>query len=102
MIFLAPLSRKAGGLESCGRPVLADSGDADYQKVLLAVRDAKKRLDQIKRFDMPGFRPRAEYVREMKRHGILPADLPEAAPIDVYATDRAYWRSLWYRAVSSH
>jgi len=100
LVLLAPLFRKAGGLESCGRPVLADTADPDYQKVLRAIRDAKERLDQIKRFDMPGFRPRTEYVREMQRYGILPADLPEAAPIDVYATDRAYWRSLWHRAAA--
>ena len=41
--------------------------------------------------------PAVHYVREMKKYGILPADLPEDADIDVYATDRAYWRSLWYR-----
>jgi len=96
-ILLAPLSKRAGGLESCGTAVFPDPGDADYAKILQAIRDAKQKLDRIKRFDMPGFQPRAEYVREMKRYGILPADLPEGAPIDVYATDRAYWQSLWHR-----
>ncbi len=33
----------------------------------------------------------------MKRYDILPADLPDDAAVDVYATERAYWRSLWYR-----
>jgi hypothetical protein len=33
----------------------------------------------------------------MKRYGILPADQPDDAAVDVYATDRAYWQSLWYR-----
>ena len=60
----------------------------------------KENLDRIKRFDMPGFRPRRGYVREMKRYGILPADTPLDAAIDVYATDQAYWRSLWYRAIA--
>ena len=46
---------------------------------------------------MPGFRPTSSYVREMTRYGILPNDLAEDAPIDVYATDRAYWRSLWWQ-----
>ncbi len=100
LLLLAPLAKKAGGLESCGKPVFADTGDADYRKVRGAVQDAKKKLEEIKRFDMPGFRPRAEYVREMKRYGILPADLPPDAPIDVYATDRAYWQSLWHRAMT--
>ncbi len=71
--------------------------DPDYKKVLALCRQGKRRLEQIKRFDMPGFRPTPTYVREMKRYGILPNDLPEGAPIDVYATDRAYWRSLWWR-----
>ena len=45
---------------------------------------------------MPDFRPSAPYVREMKRYGILPMSLEEGAIIDVYATDQAYWRSLWW------
>jgi inorganic pyrophosphatase len=33
----------------------------------------------------------------MKQYGILPATFDRAKdPIDVYQTDRAYWRSLWY------
>jgi hypothetical protein len=43
-------------------------------------------------------RPSSQYVREMKRYGILPGDHdPEQSPIDVYATDEAYFRSFWYR-----
>jgi hypothetical protein len=53
-------------------------------------------LKKIKRFDMPDFRPRPAYVREMKRYGIIPGSLAADARIDVYATDRAYWQSLWY------
>jgi hypothetical protein len=44
---------------------------------------------------MPGFRPPAMYVREMQRFGILPRAAGEDQRIDVYATDQAYWRSLW-------
>ena len=62
-----------------------------------AIRDGKAKLDAIKRFDMPGFRPRKEYVVEMQRFGLLPALVPDAAPLDVYALDRAYWQLLWYR-----
>lgn len=33
----------------------------------------------------------------MKRFGVLPATFdPERDSLDPYATDRAYWRSLWY------
>ena len=101
LLLLAPLAKSAGGLEACGQAVFADTSDADYQQVLAAIQDAKGKLEEIKRFDMPGFRPRAEYVREMQRFGILPADLPAGTPLDVYATDRRYWESLWYRAATT-
>jgi hypothetical protein len=43
-------------------------------------------------------RPSPNYVREMKRYGILPANFDLGAdPIDAYATDQMYWRSFWYR-----
>jgi len=31
----------------------------------------------------------------MKRYGILPADWSPSRPVDVYATERLYWKSLW-------
>ncbi len=105
LILLAPLASEAGGLGLCrGRDaepdrattVFADTSDADYQRILALVRDGKRHLESIKRFDMPGFRPTSSYVREMQRYGILPADLGDGAQIDVYATDEAYWRSLWW------
>lgn len=106
LLLLAPLSRRAGGYAICrhepeegstrGRPVFRNTSDEDYQKILAAIEDTRDRLDQIKRFDMPGFRPRDAYVREMKRFGILPQDFAADAEIDVYATDRAYWKSLWW------
>jgi hypothetical protein len=34
----------------------------------------------------------------MKRFGILPEALnPAQGPIDVYATDQAYWKSFWFQ-----
>jgi hypothetical protein len=55
-------------------------------------------LDNIKRFDMPGFRPRPEYVREMKRFGVLPLAFDETlAALDPYEADEKYWKSLWFR-----
>jgi hypothetical protein len=43
--------------------------------------------------------PSSQYIREMKRYGILPADLDTSVnPIDVYATDEAYFRSFWHRS----
>lgn len=105
LLLLAPLAEKAGGLELCrdpkGKPigVLTTTADPDYQKLLAMVAAGKDNMERIKRFDMPGFQPRPEYVREMKRFGILAAGLPPDSQIDAYATDRKYWQSLWYRAI---
>ena len=62
---------------------------------------AKQKLDEIKRFDMPGFRPSEHYIRELRRYGVLPADLAQDAPIDPYKADEAYWQSLWHRPAPS-
>jgi len=105
LVLLSPLSKTAGGYGLCAKDnhaVFADTTDTDYRKMLGIVEQTKRRLDAMKRFDMPDFRPDASYVREMKKYGILPADLPQDADIDVYATDRAYWRSLWYRPQKLH
>lgn len=108
ILLLGPLAKAAGGYESCrmldkdGRPgqpvaVFRDTRDADYQALLRAIQRAAQRLDEIRRFDMPAFRPNDGYVREMKRYGILPPDLnPLTTPIDVYRTDETYWRSFWW------
>jgi hypothetical protein len=112
LILLAPMATDAGGYGLCRQrsqngsfgesvTIFADPNDPDYQKVLALCRRGKRRLEEIKRFDMPGFRPTPTYVREMKRYGILPNDLAEGALIDVYATDRAYWRSLWWQPTIS-
>ncbi len=108
LILLAPLASDAGGYGLCelrdesgrgGEPVAVFAGtdDPDYKKILAVCEKGRRHLEQNKRFDMPGFHPTPTYVREMKRYGILPDDLSDDTPIDVYATDRAYWRSLWWR-----
>jgi len=44
-------------------------------------------------------RPSPNYIREMKRYGVLPEDFELGRdPIDVYALDEAYWRTFWYRS----
>jgi hypothetical protein len=45
---------------------------------------------------MPGFRPRIEWVREMKRYGVLTAGTKPDDLLDAYAIERKYWESLWY------
>ncbi len=48
--------------------------------------------DKDPRWDTPGFTPPPEYVREMKRYGVIPESLDRLKdPIDFYATDRRYW-----------
>jgi hypothetical protein len=108
LALLAPLAPKAGGLGLCrrldaaGKPtgetadVFANTADPDYQALLKVIAAGKAVLDRIKRFDMPDFRPRAEYLREMKFYGILPVDWKDSDPIDVYQVDRRYWESFWY------
>ena len=109
MVLLAPLAKTAGGFDMGKRDpetgkvtkvceVFKDTSDPDYRAILAMLRRGGKRLGEIKRFDMPGFRPPPQYVREMKRYGVLPASFDLAKdPIDVYQTDEAYWRSLWWK-----
>jgi hypothetical protein len=97
-ILLAPLARDANGWDICrkepaGAPVFRDAADADYQAILKTIGTAADHLAG-KRFDMPGFRPNEHYLRELRRYGVLTAELEGADP---YALDRAYWRSLWHR-----
>ena len=107
--LLAPLSKDGGGYGICkaagdstgdgeSKPavVFSSTSDPDYQVLLSAIRSAKEHLDEIKRFDMPDFRPSPHYVREMKRYGILPSDMGPDEPIDVYRADREYWESFWH------
>jgi hypothetical protein len=105
LILLAPLAKAAGGWGLCRNPntnenvsVFTDTADPDYLVLLAMIRAAKQELERIKRFDMPGFRPRSEYIREMKRYAVLSASFDaDRDPVDVYEIDRQYWRSLWYR-----
>ena len=96
-VLLAPLARKAGGLELCKEAVFQDKQDPLYQQTLAAIQDAHQRLMSGKRFDMPGFRPNQHYIREMQRFGFIPKDLPPDAPVDVYTVDRAYWDSFYWQ-----
>ena len=100
LALLAPLAKEAGGYGRCvsqeGQPIFASTADEDYRKILAMTAAGRARLEEIKRFDMPGFRPDPAYVREMKRYGVIAADHPADAPLDVYSLDQSYWKSLWY------
>ena len=57
----------------------------------------QEHLARVKRFDMPGFQPRRDWVREMVRYGVLPVGSESTpAALDPYAVEQRYWRSLWY------
>jgi hypothetical protein len=122
LALMAPLAKSAGGEAEGELPpakpvaadwaeapkpfahavVFADKADPDYQKILAHLQAAKARLDEIKRFDMPGFQPRYEYLREMKRYGVLPPDFDLKNPpkVDPYELDREYWQQFWPRAIN--
>lgn len=105
LLLLAPLAEAAGGWGLCRDPktqasaaVFANTSDPDYQTLLAMIEAGREFLaTQNPRFDLPQFRPRADWVRELKRYGILPADQTADVPVDVYATERRYWESLWYQ-----
>lgn len=96
-LLLGPLAKEAGGYGSCGA-VFEDKDDTDYQRLLSAIREGKAVLDSEPRYSTPDFKPNRQYVREMKKYGILPPSFEVATDaIDVFAADQKYWRSSWYR-----
>lgn len=95
-LLLGPLAKAAGGFGSCG-DVFKDKNDPDYKQLLEAAQKSKAIFEAVPPYGAPGFKPNREYVREMKKYGILPASFDIVKdPIDVFATDQAYWRSFWH------
>jgi len=109
LILLAPLAEKDGGWALCRDPktrqpvtVFADQQDPGYQDLLAMIQAGKSFLAKTStRFDMPNFRPRIDWVREMKRYGVLNADVDPNSITDCYAIERKYWQGLWYQPVKS-
>ncbi|MDR3228965.1 MAG: hypothetical protein LBT53_06100 [Puniceicoccales bacterium] len=95
-LLLAPLAKSAGGYETCGKPIFADKTDPRYKTILAGIERSKHYLDTIKRFDMPGFLPRPQYIRELKKYGIVPATQSPSTPVNVYDLEQKYWQSLWH------
>lgn len=104
LMLLAPLAKTAGGRGTCRESgtaagsgtVLPSTEDPDYLTLRAMIAAAGRHLrEQGGRFDMPDFRPRSEWLREMIFHGVLPAETdPRLVPLDVYRTERRYWESL--------
>ncbi len=109
-LLLAPLAKDAGGYGTCrersspagaGLRVFADTRDPDYRAMLAPIEAAAAELARSKRYDMPGFRPRIEYVLQLQRFGIVPDSFdPQRDPLDGFQADEAYYRSLWHQPAS--
>ena len=104
LLLLAPLAQAAGGWELCRDPkdgskvkVFANRSDPDYQALLAMITAGTDFLAEHKRFDMPGFVPRSDWVREMKRYGVLPDGAETSDVTNVYAVETKYWESLWHQ-----
>jgi hypothetical protein len=86
-----------GGYATCGE-VFRDTADPGYRRLLGLIEKAKTALDEEPRYATPGFKPNRQYVREMKKYGILPPEFDLTKDlIDVFQADQAYWRAAWYR-----
>ncbi|MDP6525469.1 MAG: discoidin domain-containing protein [Kiritimatiellia bacterium] len=109
--LLAPLAKKAGGYGACRElnragpdagkvsdktaAVFESRDDPDYQALLAAIQDTKTLHDSDPRWDTPGWKAPPEYIREMKRHGILPETFDrEKDALDPHETDRRYWHAV--------
>ncbi|UCG56250.1 MAG: hypothetical protein JSU70_15445 [Phycisphaerales bacterium] len=96
-LLLGPLPKAAGGWGSCPYQ-FGGTDDPDYRILLATIRKHKEQLDRVPRFGMPGFKPNRQYVREMKRFGVLSREFNLSRdPIDVFETDQRYWKLFWCR-----
>ena len=121
LALMAPLAESAGGYakgSSQPKPVpinlatapipithpvvFTSTTDPDYLAILAHLQAAQARLNEIKRFDMPGFQPRYEYLREMKRDGVLPSDFDFKNPamVNPYELEQKYWQQFWVHPVA--
>ncbi|OHB66010.1 MAG: hypothetical protein A2Y76_08300 [Planctomycetes bacterium RBG_13_60_9] len=96
-LLLGPLPKAAGGWGSCPHQ-FEGTQDPGYRSLLSDIQNRKSQIDKTPRFGTPQFRPNRQYIREMKRFGVLPAQFdPAHDPMDVFEVDQEYWRLFWYR-----
>ena len=79
------------------KPVFTSKEDKDYKAILESITQPRTFFEHGKRFDLPGFIPNRNYLREMKNYGILPADHDDTQQVDYYELDQKYWKSLWHK-----
>jgi cytochrome c553 len=107
LMLLAPLAKEAGGWGLCQTPrapsaaIFASTADPGYQSIRAMIVAGKEFLERDNtRFDMTNFKPRADWVREMKRYGVLPECVKPEEITDAYAIEQDYWKSLWHQPES--
>ena len=94
-LLLGPLAKDDGGWGSCEYK-FGGTNDQNYQRLLDAIQRNKDRVDKKPRFGMPGFKPNRQYIREMKKFGILSSSFDlNQDKINAFETDQKYWRLFW-------
>jgi cytochrome c553 len=125
LVLLAPLSKEAGGWGLCrntsgtssygatapagksaqapqggtsNTSVFASTADPGYEAIHAMIVAGKDFIERDStRFDMPNFKPRPDWVREMRRYGVLPECAKTEEISDAYAIEQDYWKSLWHQ-----
>jgi len=95
-LLRAPLAKAAGGLEICSKVVFENTDDPVYKMTLQSIERTHQQLMAGKRFDMPGFRPNSDYIREMQKYGFVKKDLGPDELFDYYKAEREYFDSFYY------
>ena len=99
-ILLGPLTKSAGGWGTCEHQFNSKE-DPQYQALLAALQNGKRQMDEVARFGTPAFKPNRQYVREMKRFGVLKPEFNlNRESINIFETDQDYWQLFWYRPQS--
>ena len=95
-MLLGPLAKSAGGWGTCEHQ-FSSKDDPQYRALLAAMQNGKRQMDQVARFGTTAFKPNRQYVREMKRFGVLKPEFNlDREPIDIFETDQRYWKLFWY------
>jgi hypothetical protein len=99
-VVRAPLASQAGGLGLCktdaGKAIFASTDEEGYTQLLGHVEKIRRALQSNPRYTMENFRLGPDYVREMKRYGVLPDSFdPDSTRFDPFAIDQEYFR-LFY------
>jgi hypothetical protein len=95
-LLLAPLSETEGGWGMCPT-VFKSKSDSGYCQLLASLQKAKVHIDANPRYATRGFKPNRQYIREMKKFGILSQDFKlDKSDMDIFSLDERYWRYFWY------